>query len=117
MSRFQYPANIRVVRIPCTGRLDPILILRALREGADGVLVAGCHPGECNYTTGNLYARRRLMLFKRMLAFIGIEDDRVHYAWISSAEGGKFASVAREVIEKVRALGPAEKLVAKDLEL
>jgi len=88
-----------------------MFVLRSLARGVDGVLVAGCHPGECHYSTGNMYARRKLLLLRSLLEHIGIERDRLSLAWISSAEGEKFAKVARETVEKVRNLGPATKLV------
>ena len=88
-----------------------MFVLRALQKGADGVLVAGCHPGECHYSTGNMYARRKLLLLKNLLGHIGIDRDRLSLAWISSAEGEKFAKVARKTVEKVKKLGPAKKMV------
>ena len=88
-----------------------MFVLRSLQRGADGVLVAGCHPGECHYSTGNMYARRKLLLLRNLLEHIGIERDRLNLAWISSAEGEKFAKVERETVEKVKNLGPARKLV------
>ncbi len=115
VSRYQYPPSIRIVRVPCSGRVSPNMILDALRSGADGVLVSGCHPGDCHYISGNFYARRRFALFKRFLEFIGIEPDRVNFTWISASEGEQFAQVAREVTERVKRLGPARKLV-KEIE-
>ena len=108
VNRFQYPPNIRVVRVPCSGRISPKLILTAIQQGADGVWVSGCHPGDCHYQEGNYYARRRFTLFKELLEYMGIESGRLHFSWISSAEGIKFAQVANEVIETVRELGPAK---------
>jgi coenzyme F420-reducing hydrogenase delta subunit len=90
-----------------------MFVLRALQSGADGVLVAGCHPGECHYSVGNLHARRRLLLLRNLLGHIGIEKERLSLAWISSAEGEKFAKVARETVAKVRKLGPARKMMKK----
>ena len=104
--RLQYPANIRIIRLPCSGRINPLYIIRALAEGADGVMVAGCHPGDCHYLTGNMYARRRFTLLKRLLETAGIEADRVHFTWVSASEGTRFASVVNEVCEKVKKLGP-----------
>lgn len=111
VSRFQYPPGIRIIRVPCASRVSPMFVLRALQKGADGVLVAGCHPGECHYQSGNLYARRKLLVLKNLLEHIGIEKDRLSLAWISSAEGEKFAKVARETVERVKKLGPAKKMV------
>jgi F420-non-reducing hydrogenase iron-sulfur subunit len=111
ISRFQYPPNIRVIRIPCTGRMSPKFILAALRNGADGIWVSGCHPGDCHYLEGNYYARRKFSLFKNLIEYTGIEPGRLHFSWISSAEGTKFAAIANEVIKTVRDLGPARHLI------
>jgi F420-non-reducing hydrogenase iron-sulfur subunit len=113
VGRMQYPSNVRIIRIPCTGRLSPKFILSALRSGADGILVSGCHPGDCHYLSGNLMARRRFILFKKLLEYIGIEEDRLHLSWISAAEGERFAEVIKEVTESVRALGPSQRLNKK----
>lgn len=111
VSRLQYPPNVRMIRLPCSARVDPLFILSALQRGADGVLVSGCHPGDCHYLSGNLVARRRFALLKTLLDEAGFETDRVHFAWVSAAEGGRFADLIREVTEKVRALGPARQFV------
>ena len=111
ISRMQYPPNIRVIRIPCTGRMSPKFILAAFRQGADGVWVSGCHPGDCHYIEGNYYARRKLTLFKRLMEHMGIEPDRLHFSWISSAEGTKFAEVANEVVRAVQKIGPASHFI------
>jgi len=113
VSRMPYPPNIRVIRIPCSGRMSPKFILEAFRKGADGVWVSGCHPGDCHYLAGNYYARRKFALFKDLLDYVGLEPGRLHFSWISSAEGEKFARVATEVIEAVKAAGPVKRL-AKD---
>ena len=104
--RLQYPPYVRVLRVPCSGRINPIYIIKALADGADGVLVSGCHPGDCHYLTGNMYARRRFTVLKRLLGAAGVEADRVHFTWVSASEGGRFAEVIREVTEKVEKLGP-----------
>ncbi len=106
MNRRKYPANIRVVRVPCSGRVDPLFILKAFRLGADGVLVSGCHPGDCHYQTGNYFARRRLAVTKKFLEYLGIEPERLQVSWVSASEGGKFAEVVGEMTERVRKLGP-----------
>lgn len=108
VSRFQYPANMRIIRLPCSGRVSPKMILSAFRNGADGVWISGCHPGDCHYITGNYYARRKFTLLKEMLEYTGLEPGRIQFSWISSAEGVKFAEVARTVIAEVKALGPAQ---------
>lgn len=104
--RQQYPPNIRIIRIPCSGRINPIYIIKALADGADGVMVSGCHPGDCHYIAGNMYARRRFVILKKLLETSGIEPDRVHFTWVSAGEGARFAQVVRDVTDKVRALGP-----------
>uniref|UniRef100_A0A7V3YH59 Hydrogenase iron-sulfur subunit n=1 Tax=Candidatus Caldatribacterium californiense TaxID=1454726 RepID=A0A7V3YH59_9BACT len=105
VSRIQYPPNIRVVRVPCSGSVDPLYILKALREGADGVLVSGCHPGDCHYLSGNYFARRKFLVLHELLAFLGLRD-RVHFSWVSASEGQRFADVVKAVTEAVRSLGP-----------
>lgn len=91
VSRIQYPPNIRVVRVPCSGAVNPLYILKALREGADGVLVSGCHPGDCHYLSGNYFARRKFFLLKELLRFLGIEEERVQFSWVSASEGQRFS--------------------------
>ncbi len=113
VSRFQYPPNIRIIRVPCSGRVNPLFILRGLRQGADGVLVSGCHPGDCHYLSGNYYARRKFTLLKNLLEYVGVEPGRVQFSWVSASEGNKFAHVVEEVTEEVRALGPNRKLAKK----
>ena len=104
--RLQYPPYIRVIRVPCSGRINPIYIIKALIDGADGVMVSGCHPGDCHYLSGNMYARRRFTVLKKLLTTVGIDPDRIHFTWVSASEGGRFADVVREVTEKVTKLGP-----------
>ena len=111
ISRIQYPPNVRIIRGPCTGRINPFYIMRALQEGADGVLVSGCHPGECHYITGNYHARRKFAMLKNFLGYIGIEPDRTMFTWVSASEGERFAQVIKGVTAKVRDLGPASKLI------
>ncbi len=113
ISRIQYPPNVRIVRVPCTGRINPFYIVKALQEGADGVLVSGCHPGECHYLTGNMVARRKFAMLKNFLTYIGVEGDRTVFTWVSASEGERFAKVVRQVTSAVQALGPAEKLVKR----
>lgn len=111
VSRLQYPPHIRVIRVPCSGRISPKFVLSALRSGADGVWISGCHPGDCHYIEGNFYARRKFALMKNLLEFMGLEQGRVHFSWISSAESTKFAAVAKEVTAAVEALGPARNMI------
>ncbi len=113
ISRIQYPPNVRIMRVPCTGRINPFYIVKALQAGADGVLVSGCHPGECHYISGNLVARRKFAMLKSFLDYIGIEGDRTTFTWVSASEGERFAQVIKGVTAKVQALGPASKLVKK----
>lgn len=110
VSRMQYPPSIRVIRVPCSGRINPLFIVSALQSGADGVLVSGCHPGDCHYLSGNLVARRKFALVRSLLAFVGIEPDRVQFSWVSASEGGRFAGLVEKVTEDVRKLGPQKKL-------
>jgi len=107
-SRLAYPPNIRVIRVPCSARVRPEFVLRAFQRGADGVLVAGCHPGDCHYTSGNYYTRRRFLLIKRLLVYVGIEPERLQARWISGSEGPKFQEVISEFTDTIRELGPYE---------
>ncbi|RME96386.1 MAG: hydrogenase iron-sulfur subunit [Verrucomicrobia bacterium] len=106
VSRLKYAPNVRVIRVMCSGRVDPQFILDALAKGADGVLVGGCHPGDCHYVEGNYKMLRRYHLLKRMLKDMGIEEQRVRLEWISAAEGHKVRQVVNEMTEQLRALGP-----------
>lgn len=106
VSRFEYPTNVRIIRVMCSGRVDPTLILSALRWGADGVLVAGCHPGDCHYVKGNYVMERRFNFVKRILGHLGIEEGRVRLEWISAGEGGKFAALIGDMVSKIKDLGP-----------
>lgn len=115
VSRFQYPVNVRVIRVPCSGRVNPMFILKALQKGADGVLVSGCHPGDCHYISGNLVARRRFALLKNFLGYLGIEAERVQFSWISASEGNLFASLIEKVVNDVKKLGPGKKLLKQGL--
>jgi F420-non-reducing hydrogenase iron-sulfur subunit len=108
VSRFQYPPNIRVIRVMCSGRVHPAFILKAFKDGADGVLVAGCHPpNDCHYISGNLKAQRRVAMLKRLMSQLGVEPERLRLEWISAAEGDKFARVMREMVADLKRLGPS----------
>ncbi len=111
VSRLQYPTNVRVIRVPCSGRVNPMYIVKALQEGIDGVLVSGCHPGDCHYISGNLLARRKFMLLKNLLGYLGIEPERVQFSWVSASEGSRFAALIEKVVGDVKKLGPGQKLV------
>jgi coenzyme F420-reducing hydrogenase delta subunit len=113
VSRLQYGTNIRIIRVPCSGRINPLYILKALQNGIDGVLVSGCHPGDCHYISGNLIARRKFALMKKMMEYIGIEPERVQFSWVSASEGNIFADLINKVIADVKKVGPAKKLVKK----
>ena len=108
-SRVQYPPNIRVVRVMCSGRVNPLFVAKCFAEGADGVLVSGCHPGDCHYMEGNYIARRRFTLMDKLLKYIGIEPSRFRMSWVSASEGGRFGEVVSKVVEEIRALGPIKK--------
>jgi len=107
-SRIKYAPNVRVIRFPCTGRIDFMLLLKAFANGADGIIVSGCHPNDCHYTSGNFHARRRWMVFRSLMDFIGIDVRRVHFAWISAAEGAKWAEFVNSVTADIKKLGPNE---------
>jgi F420-non-reducing hydrogenase iron-sulfur subunit len=105
-SRFQYPPNIRPIRVMCSGSVDSSYILKALLDGADGVLVGGCHPGDCHYVSGNYRARRRIALLKRILETLDLRPERVWLEWISASEGRKFASFVGKMTDDIRSMGP-----------
>ena len=105
-SRIQYPANIKIIKVMCSGRVNPMYVVNALQQGADGVLIGGCHPGDCHYQHGNLLARRRMAILKNLLESIGIDSRRVRMTWVSAAEGRKFADVIKEVTEEIKKIGP-----------
>lgn len=109
-SRLAYPTDIKIIRVPCSCRVNPIFVLRAFQRGADGVIIAGCHPGDCHYTSGNYYARRRMTLLFSLLDYLGIENGRTRVEWISAAEGGKFASTMNAFAQTICALGENKKL-------
>ncbi|MBE0430628.1 MAG: hydrogenase iron-sulfur subunit [Dehalococcoidia bacterium] len=105
-SRMQYPPNIRIIRVMCSGRVNPSFVLKALSVGADGVLVLGCHPGDCHYLTGNYRARRRMAIAKKFLEYMGVEPERIQVGWCSASEGSRFAELVGEVTDNLRQLSP-----------
>jgi len=105
-NRLNVPSSITPIKVMCSSRLDPALVLAALLRGADGVLVAGCHPGDCHYGEGNYYARRRLYLLREVLATFGLEEDRLRLEWVSASEGKRFSEVATDFDHRIRELGP-----------
>jgi len=106
VSRIQYPSNIRIIKVMCSGRVNPQFVLKAFMEGADGVLVSGCHPGDCHYIEGNYHARRKLTMLTDILGFTGIDLKRFQMSWVSASEGKKFAEIVTAFTEQVKELGP-----------
>jgi F420-non-reducing hydrogenase iron-sulfur subunit len=106
-SRFKIPDSIKVVRVMCSSRVDPVFVIKALQEGADGVLIGGCHPGDCHYQKGNYYTRRRIAMLKTVLGSLGLEPERVRLEWISASEGARFSQVTNEFTERIKNLGPS----------
>ncbi len=104
-SRLSYPAEIKIIRVPCSCRVNPMFILKAFERGADGVIICGCHPGDCHYSTGNYYARRRMTLLFSMLDYIGVERGRTRVEWVSAAEGVRFSQVMNDFAKKISELG------------
>lgn len=109
MARMKYPTNIKIIRVPCSGRIPPELILRTFQEGADGVMLLGCHIGDCHYGSGNHRTAKRMPLYKELLEFAGIEPERFHIQWVSASEGGLFTQVVKEFTEALRDLPPMKK--------
>ncbi len=109
-ARLSYPANVKIIRVPCSCRVNPTFVLKAFQRGADGVIICGCHPGDCHYVTGNYYARRRLSLLFDFLDYLGIEKQRTRVEWVSAAEGAKFSAVMNDFAEQVAALGENKRL-------
>ena len=105
-SRLQYPPNVRIIRLMCTGAVDTIYVLKSLIEGADGVLIGGCHPGDCHYQTGNYKARRRVAILKKILSRLGYDEDRIWLRWISASEGKLFADTVTEMVRTLKEKGP-----------
>lgn len=109
-SRIEYPPNVKIIRVMCSGRVNPMFVVNALQQGADGVLIGGCHPGDCHYIQGNYFARRRMAVLKKLLDYLGIDEKRVRMTWVSAAEGKKFAEVIKEVTNDIRNLGPMKQI-------
>ncbi len=107
VGRLNQSTDLRIIRVPCSGRVNPLFVLRALYDGADGVLVSGCHPNDCHYAEGNFYARRRLEMTKQFLPVLGIDPDRFEYTWVSASEGAKWRQVVNNFTARIHALGPA----------
>ena len=109
-NRLSYPAEVKIIRVPCSCRVNPLFILRAFQRGADGVILCGCHPGDCHYMTGNYYTRRRLTLLMCMLDYLGVARDRLRVAWVSASEGARFAEVMNGFTAHIASLGENVKL-------
>jgi len=109
-SRMGYPPNIRIIRVPCSGRVDPLFVLKCFQRGADGVLVSGCHPGDCHYTDGNYHARRRFALLRDFLNYLGIAKERLRVEWVSASEGQRFADLVSDFTTELANLGPRSKI-------
>ena len=107
-ARLKQEYELRLLRVPCTGRIDPLFIIKAFERGADGVIVSGCHPADCHYTSGNYHARRRFAVFRDLMEFIGVDPRRMTFSWVSASEGAKWRDVVNEAVANVRALGPFE---------
>jgi F420-non-reducing hydrogenase iron-sulfur subunit len=105
-SRIKYAPDVKILRLPCTGRIDFMLLMKAFAEGADGIIVSGCHPNDCHYTSGNFHARRRWIVFRNILDTLGIDTRRIKFSWVSAAEGAKWAEVVNTTVEEIKALGP-----------
>jgi len=116
-SRLKYPANIRIVKVMCSGRVEPTLILKAFQEGADGVLISGCHPGDCHYVDGNIKTLRRTPLIARLLTQIGIEPERFKQVWVSASEGEKFGKIVEQMVEDLKKVGPYQKKMGDQLDV
>ena len=113
-SRIQYSANVKIIRVMCSGRVNPVFIINAFQNGLDGVIIGGCHPGECHYGSGNYLARRRITVLKKLLEYIGMDPRRIKLTWVSASEGSKFADVINEFTEEIKKLGPVNKIIRRN---
>ncbi|MFC2163508.1 hydrogenase iron-sulfur subunit [Acidobacteriota bacterium] len=110
VSRMEYPPNVIPIQVMCSGSVSPLYILSAFKKGADGVLVSGCHPGDCHYLKGNFYARRRIALVKELLEFVGMDPERFQMSWVSAAEGVKYTQIIKDFVSVLKPMGPQTKL-------
>ncbi len=110
VARFSQPTDLRIIRVPCSGRVDPMFVAKALLSGADGVLVSGCHPRDCHYTEGNFYARRRLEMLRRFLPILGVDEGRFEYVWVSASEGSRWRDMVTKFTETIHQLGPMPRM-------
>ncbi len=113
-SRAQYPPNVKVIRVMCSSRINPLFLINTLQQGADGVLIGGCHPGDCHYVQGNYFARRKFGLIKSLMEQVGVDPARVKMAWVSASEGSKFAELIQELSDELREIGPMEQFKRRD---
>jgi len=107
VGRISYPTNIRIIRLMCSGRVDPVMVLETLAQGADGVLVMGCHPGDCHYIDGNLQTERKIKMLKKLVARTGLEPERLRLEWVSASEGGRFAELVKDFTSQLKEMGPS----------
>jgi len=105
-SRTKYPPNVKIIRVMCSSRMNPLFLINTLQQGADGVLISGCHPGDCHYIQGNYFIRRRFGLIKNLMEYVGIDPIRVKMSWVSASEGHKFADIVQEMTDELREIGP-----------
>jgi len=108
VSRFQYPPNVRIIRVMCSGRVDPVIILDTFLYGADGVFIGGCHPGDCHYLQGNYYAEKKIEMARRLLKEAGVDPERLRLEWVSASEGKRFANIMKEFTDEIKELGPVK---------
>ena len=113
VSRIQYPPNVRIIRVMCSGRVDPVIVLEMFANGADGILVTGCHPGDCHYLEGNLYAERRIKMLTKLLENAGFKPERLRLEWVSAAEGARFADIVKDFTVQLKGLGPSPLALGK----
>ena len=119
-SRIKYAPNVKIIRFPCTGRIDFMLILKAFAKGADGIIISGCHPNDCHYTSGNFHAKRRWMVIRTMLDFLGVDVNRITFSWVSAAEGARWAEIVNTTVDGIKKLGPYDnyrKMVNEETEV
>jgi len=110
-----YLPNVKIIRVMCSGRVNPLFLVNALQQGADGVLISGCHPGDCHYLEGNFFARRRFTLMRNLMEHVGVDPGRVNMSWVSASEGAKFQDVVAEVVEKAKEAGPMDQFRRRQL--
>ena len=114
-SRLQYPPNVRIIRVMCSGRITPLFLINAFQQGVDGIVIGGCYPGECHYNQGNYIARRRITIFKKMMEYLGIHPNRIQMVWVSASEAGKFAEIMQKVTNDIKKIGPINQFTRKNI--